>query len=429
VADFEKILFKNIDHPGQDKIDTYLKNGGYQALEKAITTMTPEEVTEEVSKSGLRGRGGAGFPTGRKWTFLPKNSEKPVYLTVNADESEPGTFKDRELIERDPHLVIEGTLITAYAIKCRIAFIYIRAEFAYGARQLVRAIEEARQKGFIGKNLFGKGVDIDVIVHRGGGAYICGEETALLTSLEGGRGHPRVKPPFPAIQGLYGAPTIINNVETLANVPHIVNRGGEWYASIGTEKSTGTKIFCLSGHVNKPGNYELPLGISLRELIYEHGGGITDGRNLKAVIPGGSSVPVLTADKIDVHMDYESLAEAGTMLGSAGVIVMDETVCMVKAALNMMRFYQHESCGQCTPCRQGTYWLLRILHRIEHGEGIMEDLDKMIEICDNIDGNTICPLGDAATPSVRSTLKHFRSEYEYHVEHKKCMVNMTPRFV
>jgi len=428
VADFEKILFKNIDHPDQDKIDTYLKNGGYQALEKAITTMTPEEVTEEVIKSGLRGRGGAGFPTGRKWTFLPKNSEKPVYLTVNADESEPGTFKDRELIERDPHLVIEGTLITAYAINCRKAFIYIRAEFVYGARQLVRAIEEARKKGFIGKNLFGKGVDIDVIVHRGGGAYICGEETALLTSLEGGRGHPRVKPPFPAIQGLYGAPTIINNVETLANVPHIVNRGGEWYSSIGTEKSTGTKIFCLSGHVNKPGNYELPLGIPLRELIYEHGGGITDGHNLKAVIPGGSSVPVLTADKIDVHMDYESLAEAGTMLGSAGVIVMDETVCMVKAALNMMRFYQHESCGQCTPCRQGTYWLLRILYRIEHGEGTMEDLDKMIEICDNIDGNTICPLGDAATPSVRSTLKHFRSEYEYHVEHKKCQVSMTPRF-
>jgi NADH-quinone oxidoreductase subunit F len=369
------------------------------------------------------------FPSERKrQTFLPKESDRPVYLTVNADESEPGTFKDRELIERDPHLVIEGTLITAYAINCQKAFIYIRAEFTYGARQLIRAIEEAREKGFIGQNLFGKDIDIDVIVHRGGGAYICGEETALLTSLEGGRGHPRVKPPFPAIQGLYGAPTIINNVETLANVPHIVNRGGEWYAS-GTEKSTGTKIFCLSGHVNKPGNYELPLGISLRELIYEYGGGITDGLNLKAVIPGGSSVPVLTADKVDVRLDYESLAEAGTMLGSAGVIVMDETVCMVKAALNMMRFYQHESCGQCTPCRQGTYWLLRILHRIEHGEGTMEDLDKMIEICDSIDGNTICPLGDAATPSVRSTLQHFRDEYEYHIEHKKCKVNMTPRFI
>jgi NADH-quinone oxidoreductase subunit F len=428
VAEFEKILFKNIDCPGQDKIDTYLKNGGYQAFEKAVTSMTPEEVTEEVIKSGLRGRGGAGFPTGRKWTFLPKDSNKPVYLTVNADESEPGTFKDRELIEKDPHLVIEGTLITAYAIKCKLAFIYIRAEFVYGARQLNRAIEEARAKGFIGKNIFGKGLDIDVIVHRGGGAYICGEETALLTSLEGGRGHPRVKPPFPAISGLYGAPTIINNVETLANVPHIVNRGGEWYASIGTEKSTGTKIFCLSGHVNKPGNYELPLGIPLRELIYDYGGGITDDRNLKAVIPGGSSVPVLTADKVDVRLDYESLVEAGTMLGSAGVIVMDETVCMVKAALNIMRFYQHESCGQCTPCRQGTYWLLRILDRIEHGSGTMEDLDQLISICDSIDGNTICPLGDAATPGVRSTLQHFRDEYEYHIEHKKCKVSMGSRF-
>lgn len=428
MADYEKILFKHIDYPNQDKIDTYIKNGGYTALEKAITSMTPEQVTEEVVRSGLRGRGGAGFPTGRKWSFLPKDSKKPVYLTVNADESEPGTFKDRELMEKDPHLVIEGTLLTAYAINCTTAFIYIRGEFVYGARQLHRAIEEARKRGFIGKNLFGKNIDIDIIVHRGGGAYICGEETALLTSLEGGRGYPRVKPPFPAVSGLYGAPTIINNVETLANIPHIVNRGGEWYASFGTEKSTGTKIFCLSGHVNKPGNYELPLGISLRELIYEYGGGIQGGRNLKAVIPGGSSVPVLTADKIDVRMDYESLAEAGTMLGSAGVIVMDETVCMVKAALNMMRFYQHESCGQCTPCHQGTYWLLRILDRIEHGRGTSEDLDQLIHICDNIDGHTICPLGDAATPGVRSTLKHFRDEYEFHIEHKKCKVSMESRF-
>lgn len=428
MAEYEKILFKNIDRPDQDRIETYLKNGGYKAFEKAVTSMTPEEVTEEVIKSGLRGRGGAGFPTGRKWTFLPKDSDKPVYLTVNADESEPGTFKDRELMEKDPHQVIEGTLITSYAIKCRTAFIYIRAEFTYAAKQLIRAIEEAREKGYIGKNIFGKGIDIDVIVHRGGGAYICGEETALLTSLEGGRGHPRIKPPFPAISGLYGAPTIINNVETLSNIPHIINRGGEWFASIGTEKSTGTKIFCLSGHVNKPGNYELPMGVSLRELIYDYGGGILEDRNLKAVIPGGSSVPVLTADKVDVHLDYESLAEAGSMLGSAGVIVLDETVCMVKAALNMMRFYKHESCGQCTPCHQGTYWLLRILDRIEHGKGIMEDLDELIHICDNIDGNTICPLGDAATPGVRSTLQHFREEYVYHIEHKKCMVSMALRF-
>jgi NADH-quinone oxidoreductase subunit F len=425
-ADFEKILFKYIDVPHQDRIETYLQNGGYRALEKAIKTMTPEEITGEVVKSNLRGRGGAGFPAGRKWSFLPKDSNKPVYLTVNADESEPGTFKDRELMECDPHQVIEGTLITAYAIKCKTAFIYIRGEFAYAAHQLNRAIDEARSKGFLGKNIFGKGIDIDIIVHRGGGAYICGEETALLTSLEGDKGYPRIKPPFPAVAGLYGCPTIINNVETLANIPHIVNHGAAWFASVGTPKSTGSKIFCMSGHVNKPGNYEFPMGIPLRELIYEHAGGIKDGHNLKAVIPGGSSVPVLTADKVDVHMDFESLAEAGTMLGSAGVMVLDETVCMVRAAYNLARFYQHESCGQCTPCRQGTYWMLAILHRIEHGEGTMEDLDTLLDICDNVEGNTICPLGDAAVPPVRSTIRKFRDEYEYHITHKKCMPGTNP---
>jgi NADH-quinone oxidoreductase subunit F len=426
MAEFEKILFKYIDVPNQDRIDTYIKNGGYRALEKAIQTMTPEEIVEEVIKSNLRGRGGAGFPTGRKWSFLPKNMDKPVYLTVNADESEPGTFKDRELTERDPHQVIEGTLITAYAIKCKTAFIYIRGEFAFAARQLARAIEEARAHGFLGKNIFGRGIDIEVIVHRGGGAYICGEETALLTSLEGGMGYPRIKPPFPAVAGLYGCPTIINNVETLSNIPHIINRGAVWFASIGTPKSTGSKIFCMSGHVNKPGNYELPMGTPLRELIYEHGGGIKDGHNLKAVIPGGSSVPVLTGDKVDVHMDFESLAEAGTMLGSAGVMVLDETVCMVRAAYNLARFYQHESCGQCTPCRQGTYWMLAILHRIEHGDGAMEDLDTLLDICDNVEGNTICPLGDAAVPPVRSTIRNFREEYEYHITHKICMPGTSP---
>ena len=428
MIEFEKILFKNIDFPGQDDIETYIKNGGYTAFEKAMNTMKPEEVVEEVIKSGLRGRGGAGFPAGRKWSFLPKNGKKPIYLCVNADESEPGTFKDRELMEKEPHMVIEGALITAYAIKCKTAFIYIRGEFAYAARQLEKAIEEARQKGFIGRNIPGKSIDIEIIIHRGGGAYICGEETALMTSLEGNQGYPRVKPPFPAISGLYNCPTIINNVETLCNIPHIINRGGEWFASIGTPKSTGTKIFCLSGHVNKPGNYELPMGVPLRELIYEYGGGIKDGRNLKAVIPGGSSVPVLTSNKVDVRMDFESLEEAGTMLGSAGVIVMDETVCMVKAALNMTRFYQHESCGQCTPCRQGTYWMLRILERIEHGQGAMEDLDLLLDICSNIDGNTICPLGDAATPPVRSTLQNFREEYEYHITHKECLTSMNSRF-
>ena len=428
MADFEKILFKNINYPSQDQIDTYIRNGGYTAFEKAVKTMTPEEVTDEVIKSGLRGRGGAGFPTGRKWSFLPKGVNEPVYLTVNADESEPGTFKDRELMEKDPHQVIEGTLITAYAIRCKIAFIYIRGEFSYGAMQLNKAINEARAKGLIGKNIFGKGVDIEIIVHRGGGAYICGEETALLTSLEGNVGYPRVKPPFPAVSGLYGCPTIINNVETLANVPHILNKGAAWFASIGTPKSTGSKIFCLSGHVNKPGNYELPMGTPLRDLIYENGGGIKHDRNLKAVIPGGSSVPVLTADKIDVLMDFESLADAGTMLGSAGVIVLDETVCIVQVAYNLARFYQHESCGQCTPCRQGTYWMLAILHRLEHGQGTMEDIDTLMDICDNIEGNTICPLGDAAVPPVRSTIRQFRDEYEYHVVEKKCITSMGARF-
>jgi NADH-quinone oxidoreductase subunit F len=418
---FEKVLFKYIDMPGQDGIDNYIRNGGYAALEKAINTLKPEEVTDIVIKSGLRGRGGAGFPTGRKWSFLPKGIDKPVYLIVNADESEPGTFKDRELMEKEPHQVIEGTLIAAYAIKCKTAFIYIRGEFSYAAKQLSRAIEEARAKGFVGKNILGKGIDIEIIIHRGGGAYICGEETALLTSLEGGLGYPRVKPPFPALSGLYGSPTIINNVETLANVPHIINRGADWFMSIGTPKSPGTKIFCLSGHVTKPGNYELPMGVPLRELLYDHGGGVKDGKNLKAVIPGGSSVPMLKPDKIDVHMDFESLAEAGTMLGSAGVIVLDETVCIVHAALNMAQFYQHESCGQCTPCRQGTYWMLAILYRMEHGQGTMEDISTLLDICDNIEGNTICPLGDAAIPPVRSTIKQFRDEYEYHVAHKSCL--------
>jgi NADH-quinone oxidoreductase subunit F len=429
MAEFEKFLFKYIDNPEQDRLATYEKTGGYAAFRKAVTTMTPEEVTDVVIKSGLRGRGGAGFPTGRKWSFLPKGVDKPVYLCVNADESEPGTFKDRELMEKEPHMVLEGTLITAYAIKCKLAFIYIRGEFAYAARRLLRAIEEARAKGYVGKNILGKGIDIEVVVHRGGGAYICGEETALLTSLEGGMGYPRVKPPFPAVAGLYGCPTIINNVETLANIPHIINHGAEWFASIGTPKSTGSKIFSLSGHVNRPGNYELPMGVPLRELLFEHGGGIRDGHNIKAVIPGGSSVPVLTADKIDVHMDFESLAEAGTMLGSAGVIVMDETTCIVRAALNMTQFYQHESCGQCTPCRQGTYWMLAILHRIEHGMGTMEDLDTLLDICDNIEGNTICPLGDAAVPPVRSTIRQFRDEYEHHILNKKCLPGTAaPRF-
>lgn len=423
---FEPFLLAPIeDH---DQLDVYMKHGGYTALRKALKEMTPEQITQEVIDSGLRGRGGAGFPAGRKWSFLPKNSDKPVYLTVNADESEPGTFKDRELMLKHPHMVIEGTIITSFAIKCHHAFIYIRGEFAEEARQLDKAIAEANEKGFLGKDILGTGFDLKITIYRGGGAYICGEETALLTSLEGGKGYPRVKPPFPAVAGVYGCPTIINNVETLSNVPHIINNGADWFKSMGTEKSTGSKIFCVSGHVNKPGNYELPMGISLRELLYEHAGGIRNDRNLKAVIPGGSSVPILTADKIDVKMDYESLVEAGSMLGSAGVIVMDDSTCIVHAAMVISRFYRHESCGQCTPCRQGTGWMYRVLDRIEHGRGRMEDLDLLLDVCDNIEGNTICPLGDAAVPAVRTSIKQFRDEYEYHIKEKKCLVSLGKRF-
>jgi len=423
---FEPFLLPNI--PDHEKIDVYIKHGGYTALAKALKDWTPEQIVEETIKSGLRGRGGAGFPAGRKWSFIPKGIEKPVYLCVNADESEPGTFKDRELIVNQTHMLIEGIVITAYAIKCNEAFIYIRGEFAEEARQLEKAIAEAEAAGFLGENILNSGFNLKITVYRGGGAYICGEETALMTSIEGGKGYPRLKPPFPAVEGLYGCPTIINNVETISNIPHIINNGADWFKSIGTEKSTGSKIFCISGHVNKPGNYELPMGISLRELLFEHAGGIKNDRNLKAVIPGGSSVPLLTADKIDVKMDYESLVEAGSMLGSAAVIVMDETTCIVHAAMVISRFYRHESCGQCTPCRQGTTWINRILHRIEHGRGKMDDLDLLLDICDNIEGNTICPLGDAAVPMVRTSIKYFRDEYEYHINNKKCLVQLGERF-
>lgn len=423
---FEPILLKPIAN--DDQIDVYEKRGGYAALIKSFKEYSPEQVTDIVINSGLRGRGGAGFPTGRKWTFIPKGNTKPIYLCINADESEPGTFKDRQLMQEHPHLLIEGTIIAAYAINCHRAFIYIRGEFAAEARLLEKAIAEASAKGYLGKNILGSGFDLEITMYRGGGAYICGEETALMTSLEGGPGYPRVKPPFPAVAGLYGCPTIINNVETLCNLPPILTNGADWFKSYGTPKSPGTKIFCVSGHVNKPGNYELPMGVSMRELLFDYAGGIKNDKSLKAVIPGGSSVPILTADKIDVNMDFESLAEAGSMLGSAGVIVMDETTCIVNAACVISRFYQHESCGQCTPCRQGTLWMYRILHRIEHGKGRLEDLDLLLDICNNIEGNTICPLGDAAVPSVRTSIKLFRDEYEYHIKHKKCLVELGSRF-
>jgi NADH-quinone oxidoreductase subunit F len=391
----------------------YERAGGYQALRKVLGKVSPGEVTEMVKKSGLRGRGGAGFPTGIKWGFLPKDYTGPKYLCCNADESEPGTFKDRQLIERDPHQMLEGILIACYAIGSETGYIYIRGEFVLGAKILERALAEARAAGYLGRNILGSGVNIEVWVHRGAGAYICGEETALLESLEGKRGLPRVKPPFPATHGLYSKPTVINNVETLANLPHIVNRGPEWFASIGSPpKSTGTRIFCVSGHVKRPGNYEVPMGITLRELIFEHAGGMRADKPLKAIIPGGASAAFLTANHLEVKLDFESVAQAGSMLGSGGVTVMEEGTSMVWAALRLMEFFYHESCGKCTPCREGTSWLVQTMRRIWTGHGCKEDLETLGDLCQNIGGRTVCAFGDAAIAPILSTIKYWRHEYE-----------------
>ena len=396
--------------------------GAYKAWEKVLKGVKREELIQMVKDSGLRGRGGAGFPTGLKWSFVPANSPKPKYLCCNADESEPGTCKDRVLMECDPHNVIEGVMIASYAIDCHTCFFYIRGEYDLSKRRIEKAIDEAYKKGFLGKNILGTGYDLEMVLHRGGGAYICGEETALLSSLEGEKGLSRIKPPFPAVSGLYACPTVVNNVETVAVLPRIVMNGGQWYASIGTEKSKGTRIFSVSGHVKKPGNYELELGTPLRTLIYDYAGGILDDKKLKCVIPGGASVPVLMPDQLDTPLDFESVQAAGSMLGSGAVIVMHEDTCIVWVAEILAHFYMHESCGKCTPCRQGTGWLYEIIHRIEHGQGKKEDLDTLLDLAKNIEGNTICALGDAAATPVISTLKQFRSEYEYHIEHKQCLV-------
>jgi NADH-quinone oxidoreductase subunit F len=417
-----KVLTKNMHVPNLLQIDVYESLGGYKGLLKALKDYSPADIIDIVKKSGLRGRGGAGFPTGVKWGFVPKNTGKPIYLCINADESEPGTFKDRLIIEKDPHQLIEGIIISAYALDCHKAFIYIRGEFFHGARVLRRAIEEAYAKGFLGRNIQGSGYDLDIVVHRGAGAYICGEETALLESLEGKRGHPRLKPPFPAVVGLYHSPTVINNVETLANIPHIINNGAEWFASIGKERNTGTRLYGVSGHVARPGVYEFPMGISLRELIYDHCGGIRNGRALKAVIPGGSSVPIFGADQVDVAMDYDSVAKAGSMLGSAGVIVMDDTTCMVKAVCRITKFYAEESCGQCTQCREGTEWLYQILRRIEGGNGREGELETLLDICSNMKGRTICPLSDAAAMPVESYIRKFYDEFSAHISNRRCSV-------
>ncbi len=417
-----KILTRNLGVPNLTSIDVYESLGGYEGLRKALREFTPAQVIDTVKKSGLRGRGGAGFPTGMKWGFVPRNSGKPVYLCVNGDESEPGTFKDRVIIEKDPHQLIEGTIISAYALECRHAFIFLRGEFFYGARVVEKALAEAYAKGYLGKNILGTGYDLEVILHRGAGAYICGEETALLESIEGKRGHPRLKPPFPAVVGLYECPTVINNVETLSNVPHIINNGAEWFAGIGIERNAGTRLFGVSGHVQKPGVYEFPMGIPLRELIYDHCGGIRGGRKLKAVVPGGSSVPVLSADQIDVHLDFDSVAKAGSMLGSAGVIVMDETTCMVKALRRITKFYAEESCGQCTQCREGTEWLYQILTRIEKGSGRPGELETMLDVCSDMKGRTICPLSDAAAMPVESYVRKFYDEFSAHIQQQRCIV-------
>jgi NADH-quinone oxidoreductase subunit F len=416
----EKILLRHEEVAGFDRLDIYEGDGGYGAARRALTEFQPAQVVEMVKASGLRGRGGAGFPTGMKWGFLPKDNPAPRYLCVNADESEPGTFKDRQIIERNPHLMLEGTLIAAYAIESHTAYIYIRGEFAHGAKVLDTAIAEARAKGHLGRNIYGTGFDLDIHVHRGAGAYICGEETGLIESLEGKRAYPRVKPPFPATHGVFGAPTIVNNVETLACVPPIVSRGPEWFKSIGPEKSPGPKLYCLSGHVARPGVVELPMGVSLRDLIYVHAGGIPNGKKLKAVIPGGSSVPVLTADEIDVGMDFESVAKAGSLLGSCGVIVMDEDTCMVRALQIIIHFYHHESCGQCTPCREGTGWLEDLLTRLEDGGARPEDIELLVRVSNNMMGNTVCVLADAAAMPVISFVNKFRSEFEEHLRAGGC---------
>ena len=404
-----RVLSEYFGDPAARTLEGWRARGGYKSLEKVVT-MTPEQIVDEIKASGLRGRGGAGFPTGVKWSFF-KDDGKPHYLVINADESEPGAFKDRELLRWTPHQLIEGSLIAAYAIRATHIYIYIRGEFFEPAQIIGKAIEEAYAAGLAGKNAFGSGRDIELTVHLGAGAYICGEETALLNSLEGRRGQPRIKPPYPAVVGAFGMPTNINNVETLCVAPHIINNGSAWYKSMGTEKSPGTKLFNVSGHVVRRGNFEFPLGFSLKELLYDVCGGIRDGRKLKAVIPGGSSVPILSADEIDIALDYESVAKAGSMLGTASIIVMDDATDMVKQVRRMVDFYAHESCGQCTPCREGTAWLAKILRRIEAGDGTQDDLDALLDIGKNMTGTTICVLSDSAAAPVASSLKKFKGEY------------------
>ena len=428
MSEFKPILTEHIKDEDCHSLSFYKKAGGYTALKLALK-MKPEDVIEEVKSSNLRGRGGAGFSAGLKWTFIPKDTAKPKYLINNADESEPGTFKDRLLINKAPHQMLEGMIIASYAINCNTAFIYIRGEFYKEYQQLKNTITEAYEANLLGKRILGSDYNLDVVIHRGAGAYICGEETGLIESLEGKRGWPRLKPPFPAIEGYLSCPTIVNNVETLSCIPHIINRGAEWFKSIGPEQGPGPRLFCVSGRVNNPGVFEEEMGISLEDLIFKRAGGIPDGKKLKAVFPGGSSSAILTADEaMDVKMDFEDLVAKKSMLGSAGVIVMDETVDMIQACLNIARFYAHESCGQCTPCREGTVWLVKILQRLVAGEGKDTDIDMLLEITDNIGGlidfskgsfgKTICPFGEAVAWPVRSFVEKFETEFRSCIQEK-----------
>jgi NADH-quinone oxidoreductase subunit F len=419
---FDRVITAHWGDESVRSLEGYEATGGYAALRKALA-MPPEDVIAVVKDSGLRGRGGAGFPTGMKWSFVPQDTGKPTYVTVNFDESEPGTANNRELMEREPHQMLEGALIAAYAIRCHTVFVYCRGEFLWPGTVVQGAIDELYGAGYAGSGIMGSDFDVDVIVHRGAGAYICGEETALLSSLEGFRGQPRLRPPFPAVEGLYAAPTVINNVETLCNVPHIVNNGAEWFRRQGTEKAPGTKMFTISGKVERPGNYELPLGTPFRVLLEEFGGGVLGGKRLKAWTPGGSSTPMLSADHLNVGLDFESIAEAGSLLGTGAVMVIDEDDCVVEAARRLVEFYAHESCGKCTPCREGTWWATRVLGRIEDGYGREEDIPLLGEVGQNILFRAFCALADGAVSPISSTLKHFPEEYEAHVREGRCPVS------
>ncbi|HEY6798761.1 MAG TPA: NADH-quinone oxidoreductase subunit NuoF [Kineosporiaceae bacterium] len=412
------VLSSHWDAPRSWALETYERNGGYAALRTALTT-APADIIGAVKDSGLRGRGGAGFPTGLKWSFLPKPDGRPRYLVVNADESEPGTCKDIPLMMAAPQHLIEGVIITSYAIGCNKAFIYVRGEVVHVYRRLLNAVAEARAAGYVGENILGSGFDLDIVVHAGAGAYICGEETALLDSLEGRRGQPRLKPPFPAVAGLYARPTVVNNVESIASVPSIVRNGANWFKTMGTERSSGFGLFSLSGHVARPGQYEAPLGITLRELL-AMAGGVRRGHELKFWTPGGSSTPLFTAEHLDTPLDFEAVGAAGSMLGTRALQIFDDTTCVVRAVLRWTEFYKHESCGKCTPCREGTYWLAQVLKRLEAGQGGADDLDLLLDLCDNILGRSFCALGDGATSPITSSVKYFRDEYLAHLSQGGC---------